>query len=94
MQTYEVNCYFPMRTNCRVKLYQDAHVPPNLPQFLNMHLPPGETKEVYRSATLMTRLRLIIRCLLTAIVESDPASSLQCITLESGINIPLRLLIF
>ena len=74
MQTYEVNCYFPMRTNCRVTLYQDAHVPPNLPQFLNMHLPPGETKEVYRSATLMTRLRLIIRCLLTAIVECDPAS--------------------
>jgi len=42
-KTYEVNCYFPMRTNCRVTLYQDAHVPPNLPQFLNMHLPPGET---------------------------------------------------
>ena len=32
-----------MRTNCRVTLYQDAHVPPNMPQFLNMHLPPGET---------------------------------------------------
>ena len=41
--TYDVNCYFPMHTNCRVTLYQDAHCPPNLPQFTNMHLPPGES---------------------------------------------------
>ena len=31
-----------MHTNCRVTLYQDAHVPPNVPQFAKMHLPPGE----------------------------------------------------
>jgi len=42
-KTYDVNCYFPMHTNCRVTLYQDAHCPPNMPQFLNMHLPPGES---------------------------------------------------
>ena len=30
------NCYFPMRSNCFVTLYQDAHCYSNMPQFANM----------------------------------------------------------
>ena len=42
-QTYDVNCYFPVHTNCRVTLYQDTNVPLNLVQFTKMHLPPGKS---------------------------------------------------
>jgi phospholipase D1/2 len=42
-KTYDVECYFPMHSNCRVTLYQDAHVPPNMDVFNNMHIPPGES---------------------------------------------------
>jgi len=42
-KTYDVPCYYPMHSNCRVTLYQDAHVPPNMPVFENMHIPPGES---------------------------------------------------
>ena len=35
-KTYDVDCYFPMHTDCRVRLYQDAHVPPGLPQFAGL----------------------------------------------------------
>ena len=45
-QTYEVDCYFPMRRNCLVTLYQDAHALDiqQMPQFNTMaqqmsHLP-------------------------------------------------------
>ena len=29
MKSYDVDCYFPMKTGCHVTLYQDAHVLPN-----------------------------------------------------------------
>ena len=42
-QTYEVDCYFPMRRNCLVTLYQDAHALDiqQMPQFKTMaqHMP-------------------------------------------------------
>ena len=48
--TYEVNCYFPMRQNCHVTLYQDACVPPNLPQFAALPVYPSSCwHDVYTS---------------------------------------------
>ena len=48
-QTYQVDCYFPMRHNCLVTLYQDAHALDiqEMPQFNLLaqqmsHLPPNE----------------------------------------------------
>ena len=40
-KTYEVDCYFPMHQNCQVTLYQDACVPPNLPQFASLPVYPA-----------------------------------------------------
>ena len=43
--TFEVpDCYFPMKENCSVRMYQDAHCPP-LPMFENVTNLSGETYE-------------------------------------------------
>ena len=44
MKTYEVDCYFPMRTGCHVTLYQDAHCLPQSPNipFGSMERPDGQ----------------------------------------------------
>lgn len=44
-KTYEVDCYFPMHSNCHVTLYQDAHCLPDMPQFLQMQRPDGQTHQ-------------------------------------------------
>lgn len=41
-RTYDVPCYFPMQRNCNVTLYQNAHVPPNMPQLANLVGPDGK----------------------------------------------------
>ncbi len=40
-RTYEVPSYFPMQRNCNVTLYQNAHVPKNMPVFENLIGPDG-----------------------------------------------------
>ena len=39
---YEVDCYFPARQNCLVTLYQNAHVPPEMPQFEGLNSYPND----------------------------------------------------
>ncbi len=41
-RTYEVPCYFPMQRNCHVTLYQNAHVPKDMPVFENLVGPDGK----------------------------------------------------
>ena len=49
-QGYGVDCYFPVRENCRVTLYQDAHVPPDLPQFQDLSVYPKDCwNDMYHS---------------------------------------------
>lgn len=45
LKTYEVDCYFPMRINCGVTLYQDAHCRPHMPQFAALVGPTGARHE-------------------------------------------------
>ena len=52
-KTYMVDCYFPMHSNCKVTLYQDAHCLPvsEMPQFLGMERPdqvPHEPRSCWR----------------------------------------------
>ena len=47
---YEIESYFPVRTNCFVTLYQDAHVCKNMPQFANAIVQPKSCwKDLYTS---------------------------------------------
>ena len=55
MKTYEVPCYFPMTSGNMVTLYQDAHVPPDLPQFKAVELPNGQVCQNIYSAFLRSR---------------------------------------
>ena len=49
-KTYEVPCYFPMHQDCKVTLYQDAYVPPGLPQFANLPTYPASCwKDVHQT---------------------------------------------
>ena len=48
--SYDIEGYFPIRKNCRVTLYQDAHVPETMPQFKTMdppHQPACCYKDMY-----------------------------------------------
>ena len=50
--SYDFEGYFPIRKNCRVTLYQDAHVPATLPQFKSMdpeHQPACCWKDIYHT---------------------------------------------
>ena len=49
MPTYEVDCYFPMRKNCLVTLYQDAHALDiqQMPHF-NMMNPPHQPRSCWK----------------------------------------------
>merc|ERR1719348_57386 len=47
-QGYEVESYFPMMRSCNVRLYQDAHCPPDIP-WLNAVQGPNGRRPEYRS---------------------------------------------
>ena len=57
---YDQNGYFPIRQNCRVTLYQDAHVPDTLQQFQTLD-PPYQPKCCWKDIyfSLMNAQQLI-----------------------------------
>ena len=62
-KTFEVDSYFPVQQNCRVTLYQDAHVEPDMKQFKDIkeiYYPRSCWTDIYESLIQAKKLIVIV----------------------------------